>query len=60
VTSFKTQATAGVVQIPVNTLTLGKFFYRHARRYTMWRGTPKFKIRVHQQNGGATRGCSPG
>jgi hypothetical protein len=46
VTSFKTQASAGVVQIPVNTLTLGKFFYRHARRYTMWRGTPKFKIMI--------------
>jgi hypothetical protein len=47
VTSFKTQAVAGLVQIPVNTLTLGKFFYRHARRYTKWRGTPKFKIMIN-------------
>ena len=45
--SYSVPTDVAAFQIPINTCTLGKQFYHHARRYTMWRGTPHFRVVMH-------------
>ena len=42
--SFQISPNTGIVSLKLNSSILGPFFYRHARRYTIWRGRPRFKI----------------
>lgn len=42
--SFQIKPTTGIVSIKLNSSILGPFFYRHAKRYTLWRGRPRLKI----------------
>lgn len=43
-TSFQIQPSTAAVSIPLDKLFLGDHFYRHLRRYALWRGRPRVKV----------------
>jgi hypothetical protein len=45
--SYSIPGDVAAIQIPINSCTLGRQFYHHLRRYALWRGTPHFKVVMH-------------
>lgn len=44
VDSFQISESTGGISIPIDNFILGKHFYRHLRRYNLWKGRPRIKL----------------